>query len=404
MTVPYIFATATGNVALVELDANFAAVNAHVETAEYANVANSVAGPNVVGIVDHAYYSDNAALANSVLGSHVIGSVQQANIANVANSVSGPNVVGTVESAIFAFSANFANSSIQSVYADYCNTFTSSSLSVSGNIEAQWFIGNLRGSIANAIYADGAGTANYATFAGTAFSVAGANVSGYVGNSAHATVANTANTITGSNVSGQVANALVAGTVYGGDQPYITSVGALTTLTAGDITITGNSIAPGTGPLALSSDVKIDGNLQVVGNVTYVNSNSVSTGNLIINLAATANTPSAANGAGIQVGNTRFANVLYSSTQNAWVLSNVAVAPGFSTTGNVTAGNILTTGAGGDISGSGNVTAGAVKLGGWSVTPSGNKLYFSYGSSQVGSLDDGGNFIVTGNVTAFGTP
>lgn len=400
MTIPYTFATATGNLPLAELDANFEAVYANVIHAEYADVANAVAGPNVIGIVDHAYYADSAGSANSVLGSHVIGSVKQANMANVANSVSGSNVVGNVESAIFSYSSNFANSTIQAIYADYCNTFTSSSLSVSGNIEAQFFIGTLDGSIANAIYADSAGTANYATFAGTAFSVAGANVTGFVANATRATRANVANSVSGSNVSGQVANALVAGTVYGGYQPYITSVGALTDLTVGDISIVGNSISPGTQPLVLSSDVKVTGNLQVLGNVTYVSSNSVSTGNLIINLASTANTTSAANGAGIQVGNTRFANVLYSATQNAWVLSNVAIAPGFSTTGNVTAGNASVAG---NVT-AGNVNTGAVNLGGWSVTPSGNKLYFSYNTSQVGSLDDGGNFIVTGNVTAFGTP
>lgn len=42
--------------------------------------------------------------------------------------------------------------------------------------------------------------------------------------------------------------------------------------------------------------------------------------------------------------------------------------------------------------------------GGWSVTPSGTKLYFNYNGTNVGSLDSSGNFIVTGNVTAYGTP
>jgi len=41
--------------------------------------------------------------------------------------------------------------------------------------------------------------------------------------------------------------------------------------------------------------------------------------------------------------------------------------------------------------------------GGWSVTPSGTKLYFNYNGTNVGSLDSSGNFIVTGNVTAYGT-
>jgi len=42
--------------------------------------------------------------------------------------------------------------------------------------------------------------------------------------------------------------------------------------------------------------------------------------------------------------------------------------------------------------------------GGWSVTPSGTKLYFNYNGTNVGSLDSSGNFIALGNVTAFGTP
>lgn len=42
--------------------------------------------------------------------------------------------------------------------------------------------------------------------------------------------------------------------------------------------------------------------------------------------------------------------------------------------------------------------------GGWSVTPSGTKLYFNYNGTNVGSLDSSGNFIALGNVTAYGTP
>lgn len=42
--------------------------------------------------------------------------------------------------------------------------------------------------------------------------------------------------------------------------------------------------------------------------------------------------------------------------------------------------------------------------GGWSVTPSGTKLFFNYNGTNVGSLDSSGNFIAAGNVTAYGTP
>jgi len=70
---------------------------------------------------------------------------------------------------------------------------------------------NVTGSIANA---------NYATFAGTAYSVDGANVSGTVANANYAAIAGTAYSVDGANVSGEVANAnyaTFAGTAYSVD-------------------------------------------------------------------------------------------------------------------------------------------------------------------------------------------
>jgi hypothetical protein len=42
--------------------------------------------------------------------------------------------------------------------------------------------------------------------------------------------------------------------------------------------------------------------------------------------------------------------------------------------------------------------------GGWSVTPSGSKLYFNYNSTNVASLDSSGNLVTLGSHTAGGTP
>ena len=116
------------------------------------------------------------------------------NITATGNSVmvitgNGVNVTGTLNATgnLTAVNANLGNS-----------------------VTANYFIGNLYG------------TANLATFATTANSVAGANVSG------------------------QVANALVAGTVYTNAQPNITSVGTLTTLDVTGNVNTGN-INAGTG-------------------------------------------------------------------------------------------------------------------------------------------------------------
>jgi hypothetical protein len=42
--------------------------------------------------------------------------------------------------------------------------------------------------------------------------------------------------------------------------------------------------------------------------------------------------------------------------------------------------------------------------GGWAVTPTGTKLYFSYNGTNVASLDSTGNLITLANITAYGTP
>jgi hypothetical protein len=42
--------------------------------------------------------------------------------------------------------------------------------------------------------------------------------------------------------------------------------------------------------------------------------------------------------------------------------------------------------------------------GGWNVTPSGTKLYFSYNSTNVASLDSSGNLLVLGSISTGSTP
>lgn len=59
------------------------------------------------------------------------------------------------------------------------------------------------------------------------------------------------------------------------------------------------------------------------------------------------------------------------------------------------------------VGGTGNTTGASTAIsntGGWSVTPTGTKLYFSYNGVNVASLDSSGNLITLANVTAYGTP
>jgi len=62
------------------------------------------------------------------------------------------------------------------------------------------------------------------------------------------------------------------------------------------------------------------------------------------------------------------------------------------------------TGATGPTGPTGPTGNGISNTGGWSVTPSGTKLYFNYNGTNVGSFDSSGNFIAKANITAYGTP
>ena len=263
----------------------------------YATTANSVAGANVSGEVSFA------ATANAVAGANVSGQVAnalvagtvygaaQSNITSVgtltgltstgvvdltgasnvslgavgnlhitggttgqvlvtngsgglsfATNDSGKIVNGTSEVSIPTINGNV----VANVGGTTIVTISSSGASITGNITA----GNANlGNLAVSNYFSGSGNllsniqggnvSGEVSFAATANAVAGANVSGAV---AYAT---TANAVAGANVSGQVSNALVAGTVYTASQPNITSVGTLTSLSAGDTTITGNLTVSG---------------------------------------------------------------------------------------------------------------------------------------------------------------
>jgi hypothetical protein len=74
----------------------------------------------------------------------------------------------------------------------------------------------------------------------------------------------------------------------------------------------------------------------------------------------------------------------------------------------ITGGTINGTVIGGGVAAAGTfttATATTVALGSnWTVTVSSGKLVFQVSGASKASLDSSGNLIVTGNVTAFGTP
>ena len=250
--------TVTGNLSVGNLFANNANYANFANIANIANVANSVAVANVSGIGNiatinldgnasnilfgngvfasapntaNANYANFAGTAFNVSGSNVSGEVANAAYANAANtanlatyattanSVAGANVSGTVANATFALDAGNSN------LANTANSVALANVVGIGNIANI----NLDGNASNILYGNGVfattpiisnvANANYANFAGTAYSVSGANVTGEVANANYASYANlastanlatfatTANSVAGANVSGEVANA-----------------------------------------------------------------------------------------------------------------------------------------------------------------------------------------------------
>ena len=295
--------------------ANVSGAVANANYATYAGTAYSVSGGNVVGTVANANYSLYAGQAFSVTGGNVSGQVANANYSvysGVAFSVDGANVSGQVSNALIAGTVyTNAQPNITSV-----GTLTE--LNVEGNISGNYFIGN--GSALTGITTSYSANANYANYAGNAFSVSGSNVSGAV---AYAT---TANSVAGSNVSGQVSNALIAGTVYTNAQPNITSVGILSSLSVTGNISSGNAnlgnlatanFFTGNGYLLTGITVTSTANANYAnyaGNAFSVNaSNIVGTVNLA-NYATVANSVAGANVSG-QVSNALVAGTVYTNAQ-----------------------------------------------------------------------------------------
>ena len=224
------------------------------------NNLSNIQGANVTGTVANANYATFSGTAYAVAGANVSGTVANANYATFAGTaysvavanVSGIGNIATVNldsstSNVLYGNGVFAPASGDTANANYAN-FAGTAYSVSG--------ANVSGEVANANYATYSGTAyavsganvsgevanaNYATYSGTAYSVSGANVSGEVANANYATFAGTAYSVSGANVSGEVANAnyaAYAGTILTNAQPNITSVGDLSNLV-----VTGNSDA-----------------------------------------------------------------------------------------------------------------------------------------------------------------
>ena len=274
-------------------------------TATTADSANAVAGANVSGTVANATYAitagsaTTAATANSVAGANVTGTVAnatyatssgtaqyvtanaQANITSVgiltslsaSGNITGNYFIGN-GSALTGLGATYSNANATSLMAN----FGSNTISTSGNITGGYVLGNgsqltglpdtysnanvvtlLSAFGSNSISTTGNVTSSYVVSNGSLLTnLTGANVSGTVGNATYATSAGTAATAN---------TAATAVTVTQASQPAITSVGTLTGLS-----VSGN---------VQGGNLNTTGSISATGNITgnyFVGNGSALTG------------------------------------------------------------------------------------------------------------------------------
>jgi hypothetical protein len=135
MTVPYTFANQTGNIPLSQLDDNFTALS--VAVPNFANIAGSVsniAQPNIrsLGTLTSLVSSGNITSSANISGSYILGNGSQ----------------------LTGITANYNNSNVIALL----SSFGSNTITTTGNITAQNFIGTIVGNISNAVFATTAGT------------------------------------------------------------------------------------------------------------------------------------------------------------------------------------------------------------------------------------------------------
>ena len=400
----FTFNTGTNTLSVTNITANGAGLSsltgANVTGAvPYANVANSVAVANVVGIGNIATTNYDGNALNVLHGDGTWSADQttysNSNVVSLLNAFGSNNIVttGNIDAGKLSGNGNAissltgANVTGAVPYANVANNVAVANVSGIGNIATV----NLDGNVSNLLTGSGtfvaiptvSANANYANFAGEAFSV---NASNIVGTVNLANFATTANAVAGANVSGEVANATyalssnvanTAGTVTTNAQPNITSVGILTGLTvAGNILPNANLTYNLGSPTQRWKDLYISGNtIDLNGSTITSDANGITLtnplgGSYTVIGAGASNTASIVNGnssiviqpnSEIDFNVTGTSNIVIISgngllvNSNANVTGNIITAGTVTANGNVTGGNLVT--ANGVYANTANITA-----------------------------------------------
>ena len=335
-------------------------VNATTHTGTTVSVTGNITGGNLnaaglslsSNVVSALNSTSNITTTANVSGNYFLGNGSQLTGIDATSVQNGTSNVRVVSSG-GNVSVGIGGTSNVAVFAT-TGAYVTGDISASGNITG----GNILGGA----------NVNATTHTGTTVSVTG-NITG-------------GNLITGAAVS--AASVSASGNVTGGNLVTGAAVSAASVSASGNITggnvLVGNITIDGDTIHSANSVITIDpattgnaglvvinGNLQVNGNTTTINSNVVTTNDLVFSVANNAINGAAANGGGFEVGpfGNAFITWLYNNSANAWVSS-----AGISAVGNVIGGNLITSAAisAASVSASGNITGGNLTVSTGTVT------------------------------------
>jgi hypothetical protein len=281
MTVPFNFATQSGNIPLSELDANFANVSTHTLTATYVTGNNQ---PNITNV--------GALNSLSVYGNVNTGNVFTNGIVR-ANLLIGVNYTGTNVSVTGNIKAG--NITTEGVW--QAAIISAPGNIIGGNLITAGYVSALGNVIASNVQTPNLAVAHI-----------------YSDDSSYVTVSD------GLDVNGDLIS----------ESLTVTNNATINSLTVIGNTQTGNLLTDGlisaTGTLTIGGDSVIDGNLTVNGNITYINSNVITINDKSITLANNQSTAANVDGAGIDIGTPTIAYWQFNNATTSWQ-SNIGITP-----------------------------------------------------------------------------
>ena len=398
----------TGNAGLVIINGNLQ-VNGTTTT-----INSNVVSTNDL-TVNYANNAVNSAAANG--GGIEIGPIGSPfitwlynNSANVFTSSAGISAVGGVTGGIITGSTLSSTGNVNTVgIVGTGNISTTGNIS-GGNVSATGIAGTLSTAAQTNITSVGTLTALAVTGNITSGNLSGTSIVGTLTTAAQTNITSVG-TLTALAVTGNITSGNVQGTLHSGTTVSVTGNVTGGNVNAGNITIAADLISSLGTTLTIDPAttgnaglVIINGNLQVNGTTTTINSNVVSTNDLTVNYANNAVNSAAANGGGIEIGpiGSPFITWLYNNSANVFTSSAGISAVGgvtggiitgstLSSTGNVNTVGIVGTG---NISTTGNVSGGNVSATGIAGTLS---TAAQTNITSVGTLT---SLAVTGNITS----